>query len=242
VGKLEGRVAIVTGAARGQGAAEAALFAHEGAHVLLCDVLDELVAARAAELGDTAAHAHLDVRYEGQWQAAVDAALERFGRVDVLVNNAAVHWVQPLLDETVDGLDQMLAVNVRGPFLGVRTVAGAMRATGGGSIVNISSTAGMTGYEGRAAYAMSKWALRGLTRVAAIELARDRIRVNALVPGGVRTAMVPEPDAPGRWNGVPAGRVGEVDEIAQAALFLASDASSYMTGADLVVDGGALAG
>jgi 3alpha(or 20beta)-hydroxysteroid dehydrogenase len=168
--------------------------------------------------------------------------LSRFGRLDVLVNNAGIHWARPLLDETVDGLDRMLAVNLRGAFLGIRTAAPAMASSGGGAIVNVTSTAGMTGYRERGAYAMSKWGLRGLTRVAALELAPMRIRVNTLAPGGVRTAMVSEPDAADRWSAIPAGRAGGVEEIAEASLFLVSDAASYVTGSDLVVDGGALAG
>ena len=242
-GRLAGKVALITGAARGQGAAEARLFAAEGARVVLCDVLAEEGAEVARGLGEEHARfVTLDVSDERAWRSAVGQAVACFGRLDVLVNNAALHWRRSLLEETVEGLDRMFEVNARGAFLGIRSAAPAMRASGGGSIVNVSSTAGVTGYAERGAYAMSKWALRGLTRVAAIELAPDRIRVNALVPGGIRTAMVPEPDAPGRWDGLPAGRVGEVGEIAAAALFLASDESSYTTGSDLVVDGGALAG
>ena len=236
-------MALITGAARGQGAAEARLFAAEGARVVLCDVLEAEGAAVAAELGpDRARFVALDVADEAAWQRAVARTVACFGRLDVLVNNAALHWRRSLEEETAEGVDRMLAVNARGPFLGIKAVAPAMRAAGGGSIVNVSSTAGMTGYTERGAYAMSKWALRGLTRVAALELAPDRIRVNALVPGGIRTAMVADPDAPGRWAALPAGRVGEVEEIAAAALFLASEESSYMNGTDLVVDGGALAG
>ena len=242
-GRLAGRVALITGAARGQGAAEARLFAAEGARVAIADLLADDAAALAAEIGAERALAlALDVTDEARWEAAVAATVARFGRLDVLVNNAAVHWRAPLERETAAGFDRMLAVNARGPFLGIRACAPVMREAGGGAIVNVASTAGMTGYRELGAYSASKWALRGLTRVAALELAPDRIRVNALVPGGVRTAMVPEPDAPGRWDHLPAGRVGEPDELARAALFLACDDSAYMTGADLVVDGGALAG
>jgi 3alpha(or 20beta)-hydroxysteroid dehydrogenase len=241
-GRLEGRVALVTGGARGQGAAEARLFAREGARVVIADVLADEGATLAAELGDAAAFAELDVSDERAWSEAVEAALERFGRLDALVNNAGVHWARPLLEETVEGLDRMLAVNLRGAFLGIRATARAIAKAGGGAIVNVSSTAGLTGYRHRGAYAMAKWGLRRLTRVAALELAPLGIRVNCVAPGGVRTAMVTDPDEPGRWTGVPARRVGEVEEIAEAVLFLVSGSSSYVTGTDLVVDGGALAG
>jgi 3alpha(or 20beta)-hydroxysteroid dehydrogenase len=242
-GRLAGRVALISGAARGQGAAEARRFAAEGAQVVLCDVLEAEGDVLAGEIGsERAIFAALDVADERQWEQVVARTVAHFGRLDALVNNAGVHWRRSLEAETVAGLERMLSVNVRGAFLGIRTATPALRASGGGSIVNVSSTAGMTGYPELGAYAMTKWALRGLTRVAALELAPDRIRVNALVPGGFRTEMVPDPDAPGRWDGLPAGRVGELEEIAEAALFLASDALSYMTGSDLVVDGGALAG
>jgi 3alpha(or 20beta)-hydroxysteroid dehydrogenase len=242
-GRLAGRVALISGAARGQGAAEARLFAREGARVVLGDVLEEEGAAVARELGaERAEFVSLDVTDEAGWERAVARTVARFGRLDVLVNNAAVHWRAALERETSDGFERMLSVNVRGAFLGIRSATPALRAAGRGAIVNVSSTAGMTGYPELGAYAASKWALRGLTRVAALELAADGIRVNALLPGGIRTAMVADPDASGRWDGLPAGRVGEVEEIAEAALFLASPASSYMTGSDLVVDGGALAG
>jgi 3alpha(or 20beta)-hydroxysteroid dehydrogenase len=242
-GRLAGRVALITGAARGQGAAEARLFAAEGARVVIADVLADEAAALTDAIGEERALAlALDVTEEAGWAVAVAETRARFGRLDVLVNNAAIHWRAPLEQETSAGFERMLSVNVRGAFLGIRACTPALRDAGGGAIVNVSSTAGMSGYAELGAYGASKWALRGLTRVAALELAPDRIRVNALLPGGIRTAMVPDPDAPGRWDGLPLARVGEVDEIAEAALFLASPASSYMTGADLVVDGGALAG
>ncbi len=240
-GRLEGRVVIVTGAARGQGEAEARLFAAEGASVVIADVIEDEGAEVARSLGDVAEFVRLDVSDEDAWRRTVERALARFGHLDGLVNNAAVMWRRPLLEETVDGLDRLLSINLRGPFLGIKTCAPAIAAAGGGAIVNVSSTAGIGAYEQLGAYSMSKFGVRGLTRVAAVELAALKIRVNALLPGGVRTAMVPEPDDPARWTNVPAGRVGEVSELAHAALFLISDESSYVTGADLVVDGGAKA-
>lgn len=241
-GRLQGAVVLVTGAARGQGAAAARLFTREGASVVLADVLIEEGVAVAAELGPRAEFVALDVRDEDAWERALQTALARFGRLTAVVNNAGIMWKRPLLEETVAGLDEILAVNLRGAFLGVRTCAPAIAAAGGGAIVNVSSTAGMVGYTDRAAYAMSKWAIRGLTRVAAIELAPLGIRVNALLPGGVNTAMATSPDDPSHWARLPAGRIGEVGELAEAALFLISSGCAYMTGADLVVDGGALAG
>jgi 3alpha(or 20beta)-hydroxysteroid dehydrogenase len=235
-------VVLVTGAARGQGAADAQLFVREGASVVLADVLADEGEALARELGEQAEFVAMDIRDEHAWNTAVETTLARFGRLTALVNNAGIMWKRPLLEETVKGLDEILAVNLRGAFLGVRTCAPAIAATGGGAIVNVSSTAGMVGYSGRGAYAMSKWGIRGLTRVAAIELAPLGIRVNALLPGGVNTSMATSPDDAAHWASLPAGRIGQVGELAEAALFLISPDCSYMTGADLVVDGGALAG
>jgi 3alpha(or 20beta)-hydroxysteroid dehydrogenase len=241
-GRLQGAVVLITGAARGQGAADAQLFVREGASVVLADVLADEGEALARELGEQAEFVAMDIRDEHAWKAAVEATLARFGRLTALVNNAGIMWKRPLLEETVEGLDEILAVNLRGAFLGVRTCAPAIASTGGGAIVNVSSTAGMVGYSGRAAYAMSKWGIRGLTRVAAIELAPLGIRVNALLPGGVNTSMATSPDDAAHWASLPAGRIGQVEELAEAALFLISPDCSYMTGTDLVVDGGALAG
>jgi 3alpha(or 20beta)-hydroxysteroid dehydrogenase len=236
MGQLDGKVAIVTGAARGQGEAEARLFVKEGARVVLADVLDELGTAVAQSLGAAAVYAHLDVSSEDDWRAVLDTAVTAFGGVDILVNNAAIYWRRLLEEETVEDLDRLLAVNLRGPFLGIKTVAGAMRARGRGAIVNVASTAGIVSYPGHGAYSMSKWGVRGLTRTAAIELAPAGIRVNCVAPGGVDTVMAPPPDlnAPG------SRRRADPDEIAQVVAFLVSDAASFVSGTDLIADGGQL--
>jgi 3alpha(or 20beta)-hydroxysteroid dehydrogenase len=239
MGILEGRIGLVTGAARGQGEASARLFVKEGAKVVVADVLDGPGEAVAASLGDAAIYVHLDVSDEGQWAQAVAAAVDAFGGLDALVNNAAIHWSKPIEEETVADLDRLLSVNLRGAFLGIRSVVGQMRRSGrGGSIVNIASTAGIVSYPGLAAYSMSKWGIRGLTRTAAIEFAKDRIRVNCVCPGSIDTAMSTNRDAPPDPSGL--RRLAAVDEIAQVVAFLASDAASNVTGTDLIADGGGL--
>jgi 3alpha(or 20beta)-hydroxysteroid dehydrogenase len=240
MGRLDGKVAIITGAARGQGEAEARLFVREGARVVLADVLDEAGQAVAAELGDAATYAHLDVREETEWTHVVADATQRFGGVDVLVNNAAVHWIRPLDEETVADLDRLLAINLRGPFLGIRAVTPSMRSRGGGAVVNISSTAGIRSYPGHTAYSMAKWGLRGLTRSAAIELAPGGIRVTCIAPGGVDTEMTRVLDVGRRPERQALGRMAAADEIAAVALFLASDEASFITGTDVIADGGGL--
>jgi 3alpha(or 20beta)-hydroxysteroid dehydrogenase len=242
MGQLDGRVAIITGGARGQGEAEARLFCAEGASVILADVLDEEGEAVAASLGDRAAYVHLDVREQQQWSDAVGEAVTRFGGVDVLINNAAIYWTKPLLEETVEGLDMLWAVNLRGPLLGMQAVHPQMQARGGGSIVNIASTAGLTGYPTMVAYSAAKWGLRGMTRVAAAELATDKIRVNCIAPGGVNTAMARVAGAADADHEAAnlMRRIADPSEIASIAAFLASDASSFMTGSDVVADGGGL--
>jgi 3alpha(or 20beta)-hydroxysteroid dehydrogenase len=244
MGQLDGKVALITGAARGQGEAEARLFCLEGANVVVSDVLDEQGEAVASALGDRAMYVHLDVSDPAQWAAAVEKTLDRFGAVNVLINNAAIFWVKPLIEETVEGLDRIWAVNLRGPFLGIQAVYPHMSTAGGGAIVNIASTAGVTGYPRMVAYTTAKWGLRGLTRVAAAELAADGIRVNCIAPGGVDTEMPRlaglNSDAAGSSPGNLMGRLADPEEIARVALFLVSDAASFITGTDVVADGGGL--
>ena len=245
-GRLEGKVAVITGAARGQGEAEARLFVAEGARVVLTDVLADEVAAVAASLGDAAVAAAHDVSDEAAWAAVVELATSRFGGIDVLVNNAAIHRIRPLLEETAPDLRRIMDVNLIGPVLGIQAVVPAMQARGGGAVVNISSLAAHNGFWGHSAYGSTKWALRGVSRTAAVELGPLGIRVNSVYPGMVDTAMLPPAGDPGtdaaRTAHLPLGRVGQPTEIAEAVLFLASDASSYMTGAEIVIDGGSLAG
>jgi len=245
VGVLDGKVAIITGAARGQGAAEARSFSAEGARVVLTDVLDAEGGALVAEIGGGARFVHHDVSQEREWAAVVHETLRAFGRVDILVNNAGIHWIRPLEEETTEGFERIWRVNLLGPFLGMRAVVAPMRAAGGGSIVNISSTAGMVGLPGHSAYGAAKWGLRGLTKTAALELGTDSIRVNSVHPGAIKTAMLPadrDELGEGRFAGLPLGRAGEATEVAALVTFLASDASAYMTGAELVIDGGSTAG
>ena len=243
MGRLDGKVAVITGAARGQGATEARLVAAEGARVLLADVLDAEGEAVAAEIGDAAAYTHLDVTDEAQWQAAVALAEERFGPVSVLVNNAGVLHFQAVHKIDADDFDRVMRINVRGVFLGMKTVTPSMARAGGGAIVNISSTAGLQGQPFLGAYVASKWAVRGLSKTAAIDLGPKGIRVNSIHPGGIDTPMIAGTahDAP-FYKRLPISRIGQPSEVAEAVVFLASDAASYITGAELAVDGGATCG
>ncbi len=243
--RLAGKIAIITGAARGQGEAEARLFVAEGAKVVLGDVLVEEGETVASELGDAARFVRHDVTSEEDWVAVVAAATE-LGGVDVLVNNAAITWRRPLEYETADDLRRMLDVNLVGPFLGMQAVIEPMRMRGGGSIVNISSLAGLTGLPYHAAYGASKWALTGMSRTTAVELGPDKIRVNTVHPGPIYTPMLGiergAVDEASRFRNVPLKRPGEAEEVASLVLHLASDESSYQTGGEYRVDGGSHAG
>jgi 3alpha(or 20beta)-hydroxysteroid dehydrogenase len=243
-GRLAGKVAIITGAARGQGEAEARLFAAEGARLVLTDILEKQVAEVAAGIGEAAISIGHDVSETDRWPSIVAAATEHFGGVDILVNNAAVHWIRPVSQEDAADIRRILDVNLVGPMMGMQAVAPAMQARGGGSIVNISSLAGLTGFYGHGAYGASKWGLRGVTKVAAVELGPLGIRVNSIHPGMINTDMLPNRESltPERFRHVPMQRVGLVDDIAEMVLYLASDASSFLTGAEIAVDGGSSAG
>jgi 3alpha(or 20beta)-hydroxysteroid dehydrogenase len=238
--RLDGRVAVITGAARGQGAADARLLCAAGATIVASDLLEDEGEALCRELDGAAIFVRHDVREEAGWQHVVDTALDRFGRLDILVNNAGIHRSTPLLAQRQEDFEDILAVNLVGPFLGIRAVSGPMQNIGQGSIVNISSVAGVAGLLGHAAYGASKWGLRGLAKTAAIELGPLGIRVNTIIPGVINTAMMTPviEGAESRYAHLPLGRHGEPSEIAPVVLFLASDASSYLTGAEIVVDGG----
>ena len=247
MGKLEGRVAIITGGAGGQGAATARLFAAEGAKVVIADINERDGEAIGASIGGEAMFRKLDITREESWLEVVTSAVARWGFVDILINNAGVVHRGSIFDLTAADFERVFSVNVIGAFIGTKTVAPGMIEHGGGSIVNISSTAGLCGMNGMAAYVSSKWAPRGLTRTLAMELGHRGVRVNALFPGGIHTEMA-NPTARTReelncdYRGQPIQRIGEPEEVAAATLFLASDAASYICGAELAVDGGMTTG
>jgi cyclopentanol dehydrogenase len=251
MGKLDGKVALISGGARGQGAAEAKTFALEGAQVVFGDILDEAGAQIEADIsaaGGEAVYVHLDVTSEADWRHAVQEAVSRFGKLNILVNNAGIIIPRvPIEERTGDEWDRVMAVNAKGVFLGTKHAIPAMRRAGGGSIVNISSIAGIgQSLHQEPAYAASKGAVRIFTKVTASQHAKDRIRCNSVHPGPIDTEMLrnamPDPQVlDQRLGRVPLGRMGMVAEIVAGVLFLASDDASYMTGAELVIDGGALA-
>ncbi|MCQ3809330.1 MAG: glucose 1-dehydrogenase [Acidimicrobiia bacterium] len=252
MGRLDGKVAIVSGGARGQGEAEVRLFAAEGAKVVFGDVLHDLGEAVAADVGPNAHYLPLDVTDPEAWQKAVAETTSRFGPPTVLVNNAGVLlFGVSMVDTSLEDYMRVININQVGVFLGMKYTVPAMIEAGGGSIVNISSTNGIAGYGGTVAYTASKFAVRGMTKNAALELGKHGIRVNSIHPGGVDTAMT-APDTLGdaisdeereaTFAMLPLGRVGQPVEIAHLAAYLASDDSSYSTGAEFIADGGMLAG
>ena len=243
--RLEGKVALISGAARGMGAVEARMFAAEGASVVIADVLDEQGEQTAQEIrasGGDALYVHLDVTDEAAWQAAVAAATERFGKLDVLVNNAGIVRTEQVLETTERIWEDVMSVNAKGVFFGVKAAIPAMRDAGGGSIVNISSSAGLTGSTQNAAYHASKGAVRIFTKVAAIQYAPHNIRVNSVHPGMIDTDMLAASRVGDvleqRLSVTPMRRIGRPEEIAYGVLYLASDESSFVTGSELVIDGG----
>jgi cyclopentanol dehydrogenase len=252
MGRLDGKVALISGGARGQGAAEAETFAREGAQVVFGDIRDDegkKVEAAIRAAGGEATYLHLDVTSEADWQRAVETAMSRHGHLDILINNAAIVIPRvPIEERTVAEWDQVMAVNAKGVFLGTKYAIPAMRRSGGGSIVNISSVAGIgQSLHQEPAYAASKGAIRIFTKVTASQHAKDKIRCNSVHPGPVDTEMFhsafrgDREAMERRLQRVPLRRMGTVAEIVSAVLYLASDDSSYVTGSELVVDGGALA-
>lgn len=251
MGRLDGKVALITGGARGIGAAHVRRFVGEGARVVFGDVLEEEGARLTAELGDAVRFVPMDVTRPADWEAAVKTALAAFGRLGVLVNNAGVLRYRRIEDMAVEEFTRIIEVNLVGQWLGVKSVIAPMRAAGGGSIVNVSSTEGFVGAVGLSAYSASKFGVRGVTKVAARELGEYGIRVNSIHPGAILTPMVTEDpelvsakaeSADSFLRALPLGRMGDPEEVPGLAVFLASDESTYCTGGEFLVDGGMLTG
>ena len=246
MGRFDGKTVIITGGARGLGASHARGFAAEGANVVVADLLEDEGMAVAAELGGQAIYAPLDVTDALGWASVVQEAEKTFGPVSVLVNNAGVATLGGIEETGPETWRWVLDVNVTGAFLGIRAVASSMRRAGGGAIINVSSVAGMMGVAGLGGYTTSKWALRGLTKVAALELARDGIRVNSVHPGAVDTAMTVSPET-GEvlftdLEQLAVGRLARPEEITSMVLFVASEQAAFSTGSEFVADGGRLLG
>ncbi|MBO1337197.1 glucose 1-dehydrogenase [Streptomyces sp. VRA16 Mangrove soil] len=238
---LTGKTVLVSGGARGIGAEIARRAVAAGGNVVIGDVLDDEGGALAAELGERARFVHLDVTSEEAWQAAVAYAGAEFGGVHGLVNNAGVSTGMPLDQESLEHFRKVVDINLVGVFAGMKTAIPAMKEAGGGSIVNISSAAGLMGLALTSSYGASKWAVRGLTKIAAVEQGTAKIRVNSVHPGMTYTPMTAQlgiPRGDGGYPNTPMGRVGEAEEIANAVVFLLSDDAAYVTGAELAVDGG----
>ena len=244
--RLENKVALISGGARGMGAAEARLFAQEGARVVIGDLLEEEGRRVEAEINEGGGHClfiRLDVTSEADWQRAVQATVSRFGRLDILVNNAGIYRTERVEETSAALWDQVMEINAKGVFLGTKHAIPEMRRAGGGSIINISSVAGLVGNHLSAAYTASKGAVRLFTKAAAIQYAKDGIRVNSIHPGTIETPMTEQllanPDyRQDRVARTPLGRLGRPEDVAYGALYLASDESSFVTGSELVIDGG----
>jgi NAD(P)-dependent dehydrogenase (short-subunit alcohol dehydrogenase family) len=247
MGRLDGKVALISGGAGGQGAAEARLFVQEGARVVFGDILDaegRQVEAEIRKSGGDATYVHLNVTSEADWRAAVDTAVNTYGKLDILVNNAGIVVRKDLESTTVDDWDQVMAVNAKGVFLGTKVAIPAMRQAGGGSIVNISSGAGIAPSPGTpASYAATKGAVRIFSKATAVQHAKDHIRCNSVHPGPIDTPMIQEAQSDpiqreARLQLIPLGRVGTAEDIAYGVLYLASDEAAFVTGSELVIDGG----
>ena len=244
--RLENKVALISGGARGMGAVEAKLFAEEGAKVIIGDILEEegrKVEAEINEGGGGCVFVSLDVSSEEAWQNAVNEAVSRYGKLDILVNNAGIYRAHNVEETTSDEWDQVMDINAKGVFLGTKHAIPAMRDAGGGSIVNISSVAGLVGSQATSSYNASKGAVRLLTKSTAIQYASDGIRANSVHPGTIETPMtegfLTDPSMrQDRMDRTPIGRLGKPEDVAYGALFLASDEASFMTGSELVIDGG----
>lgn len=248
MGRVSGKVVLITGGARGQGACEGARLAAEGAQVVLTDVLDDEGEATAASIGAHASYLHHDVTNEDEWVEVVRAVRDRHGRIDALVNNAGIFRLLPALQTSLEDYRRVVEVNQVGSFLGMKAVAPGMVEAGGGSIVNISSVAGLAGSPLSMAYAASKWAVRGMSKVLASELGPAGVRVNSVHPGMIETPMLDELEPFGEvgrqalLDRIPLGRTAGPEEVADLVVFLVSDESRYCTGAEFVVDGGMTAG
>ena len=238
-GRLQGRIAIITGAAQGMGAEHARAFIAEGARVVLTDLQEPAGQALAAELGPNALFVRHDVSKAQDWDAVIAATRTAFGPANVLINNAAMYFIGPVDEADPERVRKLLDVNVFGSWLGISRIAPMMREAGGGSIINLSSLAGMRGIPWHGIYGTSKWAIRGLTKTAAYDLGPSGIRVNAILPGAIEeTGMAGGPLDETQLAAIPLRRTGRKSEVSQLAVFLASDESAYITGGDHVIDGG----
>jgi 3alpha(or 20beta)-hydroxysteroid dehydrogenase len=250
MGRLENKVALITGGARGMGKAHVRRFVDEGAKVVFGDVLAEDGAKLAADLGAACRFVRMDVTSPQDWTTAVATAVDAFGRLDILVNNAGIIKHKSIEEMTLEECRQILDVNLVGQWLGVKSVIEPMKAVGGGAIVNVSSTEGFIGAAGLAAYSASKFGVRGLTKAAARELGPHGIRVNSIHPGAILTAMTMDPDVVAAtadsaelfFKGLPLARMGKTREVTGAVVFLASDEAGYCTGTEILVDGGMITG